>query len=697
MDQAVTYEVEGEVAVLTVENPPVNVLGVAVRRGLAHGIKKAGADPYIRAIVILGGGRTFPAGADIKEFDKPIEDPWMPELCNQIEASEKIVIAAVHGTALGGGFEVALSAHYRIADKAARFGLPEVTLGILPGAGGTQRTPRLSGARAALDLMISGRPAWAGSAAGKPYFDVIVDGDLRLEAIRYAARLIEDGAPVRRTSALRAGFRDPMAYQSAIAERRHALEGKPELAPPEILRCVEAAELLPFEVGLDFERAAYTTLVKSDQSAALRHAFFAERRAAKIPEAKAGVARDVTVIGLIGGGLMGAGIAIACLDVGYRVILLERDSDALNAGLARVAAIYDRAVARGRMTQEQRDARLGRFDGALEMTALSAADLVIEAVIEDMDVKRQIFASLGQVAKPGAVLVSNTSYLDVTQIAGASGREADVLGMHFFSPAHVMRLIEVVVTDVVSADAVATVVAVAKRLKKVPVRSGVTDGFIGNRVLSAYRTACDFMVEDGATPYEIDTAMRDFGMKLGPFEVSDMAGLEIGWARRKRLAPGRDPKARYVEIADKLCELGRFGQKTGSGYYLYEPGSRQGKPDPDVLKLIAEERARKAISAREFTKAEIQRRCLAAMANEGARLLREGIAVRPSDIDVVMLYGYGFPRWRGGPMKATDLTGLMEMRLSLEDYAREDAQFWTPDPIFSELEKNGEMFDSLNG
>lgn len=697
MDQTVAYEVEGEIAVLTVQNPPVNALSAAVRKGLAAGLEKAGSDSAIHAILIIGAGRTFPAGADITEFGKPFEEPGLPDLCDTIEMGKKPVIAALHGTALGGGFEIALAAHYRVADAGARFGLPEVNLGILPGAGGTQRAPRLSGARIALDLMISGRPVRAQSAAGKPFFDAVFSGDLRAQAISYIAKLIEDKAPVRRTRDSRAGFADPVGFQNDIAERRRSLEGKPELAPREIVRCVEAAELLPFEVGLEFERAAFKGLLDSDQSKALRHVFFAERRAARIPEAAAGQARQVGDIGVIGGGLMGAGITIACLDAGYRVTMLERDSDALQTGQARVAAIYDRAIARGRMTQEARDDRLSRLIPTLNMTDFAEADLVIEAVIEDMDVKQQIFGSLAKITKSGAILASNTSYLDVGEIARASGREADVLGMHFFSPAHVMRLVEVVVTEDVSPDAVATVVNVAKRLKKVPVRSGVTDGFIGNRILSAYRTACDFMVEDGATPYEIDEAMRDFGMKLGPFEVSDMAGLEIGWARRKRLAPTRDPKARYVEIADKLCEAGRFGQKTGSGYYLYEAGSRQGKPDPDVLKLISDERVRKGISARSFSKAEIQRRCLASMANEGARLLREGIAVRPSDIDVVMLFGYGFPRWRGGPMKASDLMGLMEMRLSLETYAKENAIFWEPEPIFAELEKNGVEFDSLNG
>lgn len=697
-DGAVTYEIEGEIAVLTVANPPVNALSGPVRQGLDQGLKQALADPAIRAILLMGAGRTFPAGADISEFDKPpFAEPWVPELCNRIEASDKLVIAALHGTALGGGFEIALAAHYRVALKDTRFGLPEVTLGLLPGAGGTQRTPRLGGAKVALDLMLSGRPVLAQSEAGRAFFDAVYEEDLRGHAIGYAARLIEDKAPIRRTRDARDGFADPMAYQQAIAERRKSLEGKPEIAPREILRCVEAAALLPFDIGLEFESSAFTGLLQGDQSKALRHAFFAERRAARIPEAQSGRPREVHQIGLLGGGLMGAGIAIACLDAGYRVTLLERDSDALAAGLARINAIYDRAVSRGRLSQARRDARLERLDATLDMRELAEADLVIEAVIEDIEVKRQVFASLGAVTKPGAVLVSNTSYLDVNEFADASGREADVLGMHFFSPAHVMRLVEVVVTDKVSADAVATVVAVARRLRKIPLRSGVTDGFIGNRLLSAYRTASEYMVEDGATPYEIDKAMRAFGMKLGPFEVSDMAGLDIAWARRKRLAPTRDPEMRYVAIADYLCEMGRLGQKTGSGYYLYEAGSRAGKPDPDVLRLIEEERAAMGIKPRKFTTAEIQRRCLAAMANEGARLLREGIAVRPSDIDVVMIHGYGFPRWRGGPMKAADLIGLMELRLSLQDYAREDAVFWAPDPVFAELEKNGETFESLNG
>ncbi|SEO15655.1 short chain enoyl-CoA hydratase /3-hydroxyacyl-CoA dehydrogenase [Salinihabitans flavidus] len=697
MADVVAYEVVDGVAVLTVQNPPVNALSTAVRRGIVEGLARAEGDEEIGALVIIGDGRTFPAGADISEFGKPPADPWLPEVCNRIELCPKPVVAALHGTALGGGFEVALAAHYRLAATSARIGLPEVTLGILPGAGGTQRTPRIVGAEVALDLMLSGKPMPVTAKAAQPFFDKLIDGDLRTEAIAFARDLIESGAPTRPTREMTEGFSDGAAYQDAIAARRKAIAGRPEIAPAEIVRCVEAAALLPFETGLDFERAAFETCVTSDQSAALRHAFFAERRAAKFPELADGRPREIEHVGVIGGGTMGAGIVAACLDAGLRVSLVERDNSALKAGLERITAIEDRALERGRVDADTHAARLGRLNGAADMVSLAECDVVIEAVIEDMDVKKQIFSQLDAVVKEGAVMATNTSYLDVNEIATATDAPEDVLGLHFFSPANIMRLLEVVVADKTSPDTVATGVALAKRLGKIPVRSAVSDGFIGNRVLSAYRNAAELMLMDGATPYELDDAMRAFGMALGPYQVMDLAGLDIGWARRKRLAPSRDPSQRYLELGDRLCEAGHFGQKTGRGYYRYKEGSRKGTPDPEVLALLESERREKGVAPRSFTVAEIQRRCLCAMVNEGAKILREGVASRPSDIDTVMLHGYGFPRWRGGPMKAADLVGLLQIRSDLRRFAEKDTWLWEPDPLFDELIRKGEDFESLNG
>lgn len=696
MAQPVNYDVERGVAVLGVNNPPVNALSAAVRKNLAEGLQRALSDPEVAAVLIIGEGRSFPAGADIAEFGKPAKDPGLPDLCNSLEGSPKPVIAALHGTALGGGFEVALGAHYRVAHKSAQFGLPEVTLGILPGAGGTQRTPRLAGAELALDLMLSGKPMRADSPEADVFFDAIIDGDLREGALQFACDLVAQGAGPRRTCEAHKGFVDPVAYQRAVARRRKDTANGPETAPQEILDCVEAAELLPFDQGLAFERAAFETCVTSDQSAALRHAFFAERKAAKFPELVAGKARDVQVVGIIGGGTTGSGIAIACLSAGLDVIVVERDAAALANGLARIDAMLERGVSRGHLSVMMRDQQRMRLQGASDLVAVSGADLVIEAVTEDMHIKLGVFAQLDGVAKEGAILATNTSYLDVDRIARETGSPGDVLGLHFFSPAHVMRLIEVVVGAETTDDAVATAVALAKRLGKVPVRSGVCDGFIGNRILSTYCMAADMMLEEGATPNIIDTAMESFGMAMGPYKVMDLAGLDTSWARRRRLAPTRNRQERYVAIGDILCEAGRFGQKAGKGYYLYEEGSREASQDSEVIAIIRAERERKGLTARGFKPEEIQRRCLAAMANEGARLLREGIATRPSDIDTVMIHGYGFPRWRGGPMMAADITGLLRIKRDLEGFAREDAGFWAPEPVFDELIKNGRGFASLN-
>ena len=693
MSEAVRLERDGDVAILVIDSPPVNALGLAVRRGIVDALDAATADAGIRAIVIRAEGRTFPAGADITEFGKPPADPWLPEVCSRIEACPKPVVAAIHGTALGGGLELALGAHWRIALASARVGLPEVSLGILPGAGGTQRVPRLVGAGPALDMMISGQPMTAARALAMGLLDEVVETDLPGAALGLARRLIAQGAAPRPVRDRRDGMRDPVAYEAAVSTTRKAQAGARLPGPARIVDCVEAALLLPFDQGLAFERAAFTELVASPEAGGLRHAFFAERRAARMPEA-AVPSRKLEHIGVIGGGLMGAGIAYACLTAGYRVSLLDRDREGLVRGLERVAKLQEAAVDKGRMTPAQRDEGWARLGGSLELGQLAGCDLVVEAVFEDFDVKADVLRALDGVLKPGAVLATNTSYLDVNALAAVTSRPADVVGLHFFSPAHVMKLLEIVVGAQTAPDAVATGLALAKRLGKVAVRSGVCDGFIGNRILSAYRQAAEYLVEDGASVAQVDRAMRGFGMPLGPFEVSDMAGLQIAWARRKRQAATRDPGLRYVAIADRLCEAGRFGQSNGKGWYAYD--GRKPVEDPAVTELIAAERAARGIVAQPFADEDIRTRLLVAMANEGAKILAEGVALRPSDIDVVKLFGYGFPRWEGGPMLWADRFGVLQLKSAVERYAPQAPRFWVPAPNLDAMMRNGTHFGDLN-
>ena len=700
MSEPVETRVADGVATITLDNPPVNALSAALRAGAMAAVARAIADPAVRVIVLAAAGRTWPAGADIREFGRPPQDPWLPALCNAIAASPKPVIAALHGTALGGGLELALAARCRLAEAGTRLGLPEVTLGILPGAGGTQRLPRLIGAREALAMMTGGAPVTAARAAEIGLIDGITEGAV-LPAAEALARDHAAGradlplAPARAASAA-----DPDDYLVAIAEARTALAARPAPhlpAPGRIVDCVEAALLLPEDEGQAYERAAFDELVASPEAAALRHAFLAERRAARQPDLDGVSPRKLERVGVVGGGLMGAGIATTLLGAGLTVTLVERDATALAAGLSRIATIHERAVARGQMTAEAREADWGRVHGATEIGALAGTDLVIEAVFEDEAVKIALFADLDRVLRPGAILATNTSYLDINRIAAATARPEDVIGLHFFSPAHVMKLLEIVVADQTAADVSATAFALARRIGKTAVRAGVCDGFIGNRILTAYRTATDFLLEDGASPYQIDRAMVGFGFPLGPYQVLDMAGLEISWARRKRLAPLRDPARRYVAIGDRLCEAGWIGQKAGRGYYRYPEGARQGVEDPEVLALIAAEREAKGIVPRAVSAAEIRRRALAAMANEGARILEEGIARCPSDIDLVLLAGYGFPRWRGGPMHSADRAGLLQVRNDLRAFAREDEVFWRPAELWDELIRNGRHFADLNG
>ncbi|MFP4889237.1 3-hydroxyacyl-CoA dehydrogenase NAD-binding domain-containing protein [Paraburkholderia sp. EG304] len=694
----VTRELRGKVLLVTIDHAPVNALSAEVRRGLLDAIEAADAERAVEAVLIVGAGRNFIAGADIREFGKPPVPPSLPEVCNRIEACGKPVIAALHGAALGGGLEVALAAHYRIAVDGAKLGLPEVQLGLLPGAGGTQRTPRLIGAPAALDLILSGRHASAKEALALGLIDRLGDsGDILAEGLAYTHELLAAHAPVRRTRDA-AALSDRAASLAAVAKARDetAKKARGLFSPLKIVDAVEAAIEQPFDEGLKFERKLFLQCLDSPQRAGLVHAFFAEREVLKAPETRDAKPRALGAIGVIGGGTMGAGIAVAVLDAGLPVTMIERDEASLARGRAHIDKVYDGLIAKGRLTAEKKAATMARWSGSTSYDALAHVDLVIEAVFEDLGVKKAVFAELDRVCKPGAVLATNTSYLDIEAIAASTSRPADVIGLHFFSPANIMKLLEVVVPKQVSADVVATAFELAKKLRKTPVRAGVCDGFIGNRLLAVYRAAADALMEDGASPYQIDAAVRAFGLPMGPFQVVDLAGGDIGWAARKRRAATRDPNARYVQIADRLCERGWFGQKTGRGFYLYPEGSRGGIPDPEVEAIIDAERKRAGVTPRSFTDEQIMRRYMAAMINEGANVVHEGIALRPLDVDVTLLYGYGFPRYRGGPMKYADSVGLATILADIREFAKEDPLFWRPSPLLVELVERGADFASLN-
>ncbi|MFL9954518.1 3-hydroxyacyl-CoA dehydrogenase NAD-binding domain-containing protein [Paraburkholderia nemoris] len=694
----VTRELRGKVLLVTIDHAPVNALSADVRRGLLAAIEAADADKAVEAVLIVGAGRNFIAGADIREFGKPPVPPSLPDVCDRIEACSKPVVAAIHGAALGGGLEVALAAHYRLAVNGAKLGLPEVQLGLLPGAGGTQRTPRLIGAQAALDLILSGRHAGAKEALALGLIDRLGSSDdILAEGLAYAHELLAAHAPVRRTRDA-AALSDRAASLAAVATARAetAKKSRGLFSPLKIVDAVETAIEQPFDEGLRLERKLFLECIDSPQRAGLIHAFFAEREVLKAPETRDAKPRALNKIGVVGGGTMGAGIAVAVLDAGLPVTMIERDDESLARGRAHIEKVYDGLIAKGRMSAEKKADVMTRWQGSTSYDVLADTDLVIEAVFEDLSVKKAVFAELDRVCKAGAVLATNTSYLDIDAIAASISRPADVIGLHFFSPANIMKLLEVVVPKQVSADVVATAFELAKKLRKTPVRAGVCDGFIGNRVLAVYRSAADAMMEDGASPYQIDAAARAFGFPMGPFQVVDLAGGDIGWAARKRRAATRNPNARYVQIADRLCERGWFGQKTGRGFYLYSEGSRSGAPDPEVEAIIDAERERAGITPRTFTDEEIMRRYMAAMINEGANVVHEGIALRPLDVDVTFLYGYGFPRYRGGPMKYADTVGLATVLADIREFAKEDPLFWRASPLLVDLVERGANFASLN-
>jgi len=655
MSSPVNYTLTGNIGVISIDNPPVNALSQAVRQGIMEALDESERDTS-EAVLIICEGRTFIAGADISEFGKPLQDPWLPAVVNRIEASAKPVIAAIHGTALGGGFEVALSAHYRCALASAKVGLPEVKLGLLPGAGGTQRVPRLAGAEAALDLMTSGAPISATRAAEVGLVDRIIDDDLLEGALLWAAELLAGGAGPRRTSELTVPAHDPAvfdAYRATLAKRARG-----QIAPQFIVECVEAATRLPLADGLQLERERFAELMAGEQSVALRHIFFAERQAAKVDGLpKETPLRPIEHVGVIGGGTMGGGIAMSFANAGISVTLIEISDEALERGLSIVDRNYAGSVKRGKLSEDKAAQCRALISGSTEYASLADADMVIEAVFEDPGLKKQIFMKLDDVCKQGAILATNTSYQDVDAIAAVTGRPQDVVGTHFFSPAHIMKLLEVVRGAQTSDDVLATCMKLAKRIRKVPVVSGVCYGFIGNRMLQPYGQQSQLLLLEGATPQQVDTAMESFGMAMGPLRVFDLAGLDVGYKAREALSDDEKGDPATYRVPDLLVEAGRLGQKSGAGFYSYDE-NRRPTPDPVVQAIIEETAVELGVERREITDQEIVDRLVGALVDEGRKILDEGIAQRAGDIDVVYVYGYGFPAFRGGPMHYAEATGI---------------------------------------
>jgi len=641
----VSATIRNGILVVTIDNPPVNATSADVRSGLEKALAHAESASGVTGIVITGAGKTFIGGADIKEFGKPAMEPMLPAVIERIEALSKPAVATLNGAALGGGLEVALACHYRIATPTVQVGLPEVKLGIVPGAGGTQRLPRLIGIPAALDLIASGRSVKAEEALSLEIIDEIAGDDVVEAAVAAAVKLA--GKPLRRTGELAVAVADPAEIEKISAKVLAKARG--QKAPAEAVRLVTSSTR-PIAEGLADERKTFLTLRDSREAAALRHVFFAEREASKVDGLEGVEPRPVKTIGICGLGLMGSGIAVAALGAGYMVIGLDQTPETAEKGRERVIGLLERNLASGRLDQIGFEAQKACLSVTASDSDLAPCDLVVEAVFDDLDIKIELLRRLDGVVRPDAVLATNTSYLNPDEIAAVTAHPERVLGMHFFSPAHVMRLLEAVRCAKTAPDVLATGLAVARKLRKLPVVTGVTEGFIGNRIFSAYRREAEFLLEDGALPHEIDAALEDYGFPMGLFAVYDMAGLEIAWARRKRQAATRDPSVRYVEIADALCELGRLGRKAGRGWYAYPDGKKA--IDPEVTAIIEAARTGKGITPHAFSKDEILERMLSAMVAEGEALLAEGIAARASDIDLVMINGYGFPAHKGGPMFA---------------------------------------------
>ena len=687
---------EGEIGLIELDNPPVNAMAHGLRAGLHAGLSEALADPAIHAIVIIGAGRMFCGGADLREMNSPASarEPSTHQVRLAMDASSKPIVAAIHGSALGGGLELALACHYRIASPGTRLGLPEVKRGLPPGGGGTQRLPRLVGVKTALAMIVEGEEIGSARAREIGLIDAVIEGELRAGALAFASKVAAPRGTHPVVSLRTAALEDAAAFFAAekarIAKAKRGLE-----APLACLACVEAATRLPFAEGIEFERAQFRVLVEGVQSKALRHIFFAEREAARIPGLPEDLPlRPIRKVGVLGAGTMGGGIAMSLANAGIPVVQLETGQAALDKGRATMTKNYAGTVVKGRLQQDAMDRRLALITGTLSYDDLADCDLVIEAVFEEMSVKREVFAKLDAVCKPGTILATNTSRLNIDEIAAATRRPQDVIGLHFFSPANVMRLLEVVRGAKTADDVIATAMQFGRTIRKLAILVGNCEGFVGNRMLSPYSREAQFLLEEGASPQQVDQALVRFGMAMGTLAVSDLAGLDIGWAGRKRLAPTRPRHLRYSRVADRICEMGRFGQKTGAGWYRYEAGSRTPIPDPVIESLIAECAAEAGITRRTITDEEIIERTMYALVNEGARILEEGKALRASDIDLVYVNGYGFPAHRGGPMFYADTVGLDKVLARVQEFHRQHGELWTPAPLLERLAREGKRFNS---
>ena len=695
-NEYVSCKVDGEISVITMNKPPVNGLGHGLRSGIAEALDEAHANPAVKAIVLTGTPRAFSGGADVTEFGTPkaSQEPNLRVLIALLENSPKPVVAAIGGVCLGGGLELAMGAHFRVALPDASLGLPEVKLGLLPGAGGTQRLPRLIGLEAALNIIVFGEPVPAARFRGTALIDQIAEADLLTAATAFARQVVAEGRPLKRARDLK--LRDPRADAFLQFARNTVAASAKNFPAP--LKCVEAvANSLskPFDEGLRLEREAFVTLMATPESRALRHVFAAERAATKIADVPDTTPlRPINSVGVIGAGTMGGGITMNFINAGIPVVLLETKQEALDKGLATIRRNYDNSMKKGKLSQAESDQRMALITPTLGYEAFRDADLVIEAVFENMDVKQQVFSTLDEVCKPGAILASNTSALNLNTIAEFTKRPQDVIGLHFFSPANVMRLLEVVRGEKTAPDVLATCMKMARTIKKIAVVSGVCDGFIGNRMLARYGAAANNLLNQGALPQQVDGALQKFGLAMGPFRMGDLAGLDIGWAGRKR-RQAANPEAYTPVVADRICEAGRFGQKTGAGWYRYEAGKRDPIPDPVVEALIEQHREDKGITARKVSDDEVVERCMYALVNEGARILDEGIAARASDIDVVYLNGYGFPPHRGGPMLYADTVGLPNVLRTLRRFAAEPGAdvSWQPAALLVKLADAGRTFN----
>ena len=691
------YTTQDGIAIITMSNPPVNGLGHALRTGIVESIRRAEGDPAISAIVIIGAGTAFSGGADIREFNTPkaLAEPNLGTVIRAVEGASKPVVAAIHSVCMGGGLELALGCHYRVASPGAQIALPEVKLGLVPGAGGTQRLPRVVPLEMAVNIIVSGNPVLSEKFKGTQLFDAIIDTDLLEGAVAFARQVVADKRGMPRVRDRKIDAPDAEAFL-AFARNTAQSVARNFPAPVKCVDAIAAALRLPFEEGLKEERRLFVELVQTPESRALRHAFFGERAASKIPDVPPDTpTRDIRSAAVVGAGTMGGGIAMNFINAGIPVAILETSQQALDKGLVTIRKNYENSAKKGRIKPEDVEKRMGLLKPTLSYDDLKDADIVIEAVFEDMPVKEKVFRQLDAVMKPGAILASNTSTLNINEIAAFTGRPQDVIGTHFFSPANVMKLLEIVRGDRTGKDVLATTMKLSKKIRKTGVVSGVCDGFIGNRMIEQYFRQAGYLVEEGASPQQVDKAIEKWGFAMGPFRMGDLAGNDVGWYIRKRRYLER-PDMKYPRLLDKVCELGRYGQKTGAGMYRYEPGKRDAIPDPVIDELIARHRKEIGVAPRQIGDDEIVHRLVLALVNEGAAILEEGIAMRASDIDMIYLTGYGFPLHRGGPMLYADLMGLYNVVDRMKRFAANphgDPDFWTPAPLLARLAAEGKSFN----